>query len=771
MIKKNNQIKLLVGGIFLLLFLYASDCSAAGAANGSYTSLVHDTGLESEYTTVSIATTTPANTSISVKIRSCDDASCSGEDTSKDWSVCNEVFSGQDISSNNCVEDGDRWVQYYAYLSTTDGDYVPSLDGVRIGYLGYATTSQELISSPFNALDPYNVITQIYWTETATSSGVTRVQIRSAATEAGLSSAAWCGPDDGTPGSCSSDTYFTASSGTEIIDDVFQDKKDDQWFQYKLLLQSETSTSTPNLEDITIQFIDVTPPVLNITNTYKGYNISSSFVPAFTTNDTQGFFEPICSFDNFVTMSACTSDVTTVGIINGWSSISQGSDITFYVRDTDFAGNIGTTSQPFSKVYTSNSPIEFTSVIDTGGTGDFSDLSSWAESVQSNLMATSTLVFSIISSVDVMPIDSSVIGENSGARGTAIVSYSSNQILIKDISGTFTDGEKVYFDGVGPGSFYVVLSSAGNKAYAGAKCKATTGVQDTSAVNLSGWTTGGSNYIRIYSDSSYRHSGVWDSSKYTLSVTAAADDAYVIQINDNYVRIEGLQIEIINNGYAGANAIYVNSIDFNNHIQFYKNILRSTETTNPSFAYSNNDLETNIIVSNNVIYDFALGGALGTSTDAEPNSAFYYNNTIYNTGFGIFGTTTVTAQNNVVAGSGDEFYGTFANLSYNATDDYTGDGTYWTDISPASEHRGHQAAFGDYQNRDFSVKDKASVLYDAGTAISFITDDIIGNGRPTGYYYTAGDKYDIGAFELSTPPAKYQFDTDYMKFEGHIKFE
>jgi hypothetical protein len=55
-------------------------------------------------------------------------------------------------------------------------------------------------------------------------------------------------------------------------------------------------------------------------------------------------------------------------------------------------------------------------------------------------------------------------------------------------------------------------------------------------------------------------------------------------------------------------------------------------------------------------------------------------------------------------------------------------------------------------------------------SIPFVGDDALGHGRPTGYYHNAGDKYDIGAFEINVASPKYKLNPDYIKLEGHIKF-
>jgi len=65
---------------------------------------------------------------------------------------------------------------------------------------------------------------------------------------------------------------------------------------------------------------------------------------------------------------------------------------------------------------------------------------------------------------------------------------------------------------------------------------------DTTTLIVSGFTTDSTRYIRVYTPSSERHAGVWSSSKYNLSVDATNPP---IEINEDYVRLEGLQISAV----------------------------------------------------------------------------------------------------------------------------------------------------------------------------------------------------------------------------------
>jgi hypothetical protein len=99
---------------------------------------------------------------------------------------------------------------------------------------------------------------------------------------------------------------------------------------------------------------------------------------------------------------------------------------------------------------------------------------------------------------------------------------------------------------VGPGKDYPNLAAwyaakSGNLVTADeirqAECYASV---DTTVVTMTGSITDSTRYFKIYVTGSNRHAGVWDDSKYVLSTNTAFGATFNIQ--DNFVRIEGLQI-------------------------------------------------------------------------------------------------------------------------------------------------------------------------------------------------------------------------------------
>ena len=85
---------------------------------------------------------------------------------------------------------------------------------------------------------------------------------------------------------------------------------------------------------------------------------------------------------------------------------------------------------------------------------------------------------------------------------------------------------------------------------------------DTASVSI-GYTTGLSNYIKIYTpnntatevNQSQRHSGKWDNSKYRLEVL----DTSALNMNSGFIKVDGLQVKAFSDGVYTVFGIYTNS--------------------------------------------------------------------------------------------------------------------------------------------------------------------------------------------------------------------
>ncbi|MCR4275688.1 MAG: prepilin-type N-terminal cleavage/methylation domain-containing protein [Candidatus Wolfebacteria bacterium] len=187
---------------------------------------------------------------------------------------------------------------------------------------------------------------------------------------------------------------------------------------------------------------------------------------------------------------------------------------------------------------------------------------------------------------------------------------------------------------------------------------------DTSRLNIDGWTTSPSNYIRIYTAQAARHNGKWNTNKYRLEVSGQNP----IGINEDYVRIEGLQIRMpspdyqaITNGYSGAD------------IRINNNIIRGAGgVSNSTFGlYLDGNINTEIKIWNNIIYDLGSGTSLCVFSFAN-QTTYAYNNTCVGAGFGFYRNTTgsgkMSAINNIAQNTTDGFNGVDSSSDYNISD-------------------------------------------------------------------------------------------------------
>ncbi|MBU1262982.1 hypothetical protein KKH56_08745 [bacterium] len=111
-----------------LLLLPANQVQAAASAEGAFTSQIKDLGslgYAKDFGTMTWSETLPSNTIVTMKVRTSDSATMVGATA---WGDCDAVTKGADITSNSCVTDGHRYVQYQSAFSTDDSDYVPVLN-------------------------------------------------------------------------------------------------------------------------------------------------------------------------------------------------------------------------------------------------------------------------------------------------------------------------------------------------------------------------------------------------------------------------------------------------------------------------------------------------------------------------------------------------------------------------------------------------------------------------------------------------------------------
>jgi hypothetical protein len=168
------------------------------------------------------------------------------------------------------------------------------------------------------------------------------------------------------------------------------------------------------------------------------------------------------------------------------------------------------------------------------------------------------------------------------------------------------------------------------------------GIKDSQRVDIAGWTTDATHYIRLFTPASERHQGVWNAAYYNLQTPATtADGQYSITCNVSNVRVDGLQIS------ATGTFAYTGSVGAfgwaHSGIQVSNNILRKAgAVTDWSHYVGVYDIYGNDTkIWNNIIYDFkSLDGGSGMGIyylNGPQGTCYLYNNTLYNCGRGIMG--------------------------------------------------------------------------------------------------------------------------------------
>ena len=142
---------------------------------------------------------------------------------------------------------------------------------------------------------------------------------------------------------------------------------------------------------------------------------------------------------------------------------------------------------------------------------DYNTLTLWEDATDENLTAADILVFSHSGKNGTIPVGGEVKEcTPGGAEGDAqgkLVAWTSTQILLKEISGTWDSGNlAVYDDDCGDETNYVTLTSAGDTPICTASCYDDDGVLPDN-VFVSGATTDSTHYRKITAPEGERHNG------------------------------------------------------------------------------------------------------------------------------------------------------------------------------------------------------------------------------------------------------------------------
>jgi len=271
-------------------------------------------------------------------------------------------------------------------------------------------------------------------------------------------------------------------------------------------------------------------------------------------------------------------------------------------------------------------------------------------------------------------------------------------------------------------------------------CRSSGGTADITEVEIVGWTTGVNNYVLIEAASGDEAIKTgWDATRYRLSVTDPTTGCIVI--SEEYIRLKGLQIEVLYTAQALRYAIYSLGVGASNLLQIYNCRIRGdANASSTAEAIRFLDGNHNVQIWNCIFENLSGRGLIIGGTNVE-----VYNTIIYNCGSdGIYGYSAGNwiIKNCVVFKNTDDFNdqtsGTWA-ISYCASDD--NDTTDETNIAESGGGVDWSSDFVDAANGDFTLL-VGSNLVGAGTVdpgSGLFSDDIEGDAR--------GVAWDLGVDE------------------------
>lgn len=281
-------------------------------------------------------------------------------------------------------------------------------------------------------------------------------------------------------------------------------------------------------------------------------------------------------------------------------------------------------------------------------------------------------------------------------------------------------------------------------------------MSDTTAVDINGWTTDATRYIKITVPQAERHNGKWNTAKYRLEVSAA--DNSVLWVQEDFVRLEGLQVYNTSTGlYPGG--VTVNATGATSTIYISHCIARSAVgTTYRQYGFTLK--AATVYIWNCLAYDW-LG-----STDSvgfrqnllSGGTAYCYNCTAHSCDRGFENGDNgadMIVKNCLAAGCSDGFIAGWAwpsGCDYNASD--------LASDAPGTNSRNSQTfTFVDAANDDFHLASTDAGAKDYGTDLSAdanlaFSTDIDGQTR--------SGSWDIGADEYiaSGTPVGQVTETD-----------
>ncbi len=212
---------------------------------------------------------------------------------------------------------------------------------------------------------------------------------------------------------------------------------------------------------------------------------------------------------------------------------------------------------------------------------------------------------------------------------------------------------------------------------------------DTTEFTIDGWTTDATRYIRIFAATGEGHSGYWDTAKFLFRSSGVLG----VNIEENFVRFEGLQFEHTDANTATDGVRFGSTMSSTSEVRFSKclfKMIQSGGSGTGALVYGFPGVAGGALVR---FYNCVFWDAFNTDfpTSTIPKGAVrneftrmeLYNCTIYNSVWGInsqvSGAFTTKAVNclsycDEKAAAFTDFNGTFTSSNFNASTDATAPG-------------------------------------------------------------------------------------------------
>ncbi len=226
--------------------------------SGNYISQTIDLSSKASFGNLDFNVTAPANTTIEFQLAANNDNSS--------WTylgpdgTAGTYYTSTGTAIAAALNDS-RYIRYKTFLTSSDPAQTSSLNDITINYSKYAT-SGSLISSPYDTLDPGNILHQLTWTESLPSGTDVKFQLRTAP-DSGAGAPGvwsdWLGPT-------STSDYYTDPAGGESVNSTSRTGANDEWMQYQVFLTTSDTAATATMTNFSLQYILNTPPTLTITN-------------------------------------------------------------------------------------------------------------------------------------------------------------------------------------------------------------------------------------------------------------------------------------------------------------------------------------------------------------------------------------------------------------------------------------------------------------------------------------------------------------------------